>query len=260
MKPHFFLSPIFPLTTAGLLLAGSQLAACSDDKASRRTRAEFCQDWAEAACSDDTVTACQAADQDTCRLSQEAYCEALVPATFSDAEGDACIDAVRDAYDDGDLTSAEIDAVRRLGGDCSRIVTGTRAEGQACDTDNDCDLSNGLVCVQRGGGGLCHVPEVVGPGLACSDPAQTCSDGFFCDGSNCIAPLEVGAPCQNDVQCEPAGYCSPADVCVARLPVGSTCTSDNDCASQLCYTTGGESTCADLIRLSPGEEICSDLR
>lgn len=257
MKRQLFLSSML----GGLLLAGSQLAACSDDDPAPRTRAEFCRDWADAACSDDTVTACQAADEDACRLSQQAYCQDLVPETFSDAQGDACIDTVRDAYDDGDLTSTEIDAVRRLGGECSRIVTGTRAVGQSCDTNNDCDRSTGVECVRRGGtrGGTCQTPEVVGAGQACTDLAETCPAGFFCDGSNCIATLDVGSACQNDVQCEP-GYCSADDVCVARLSVGSDCTSDNECESQLCYAANGESTCADLIRLSPAEDMCSDLR
>ena len=146
--------------------------------------------------------------------------------------------------------------------DASGIVTGTRAEGQSCDTDSDCDRSNGVECVRRAGarGGICQVPEVVGAGQACTDPAQTCPEGFFCDGSNCIAAPEIGEPCQNDVQCEPVGYCSTADVCVARLQVGSNCTSDDECESQLCYAANGQRTCADLIRLSPAEDFCSDLR
>ena len=247
----------------GLLLLGSYLSACSDDEPEPRTRAEFCADWADAACSDDTVTACQAASEDACRLSQEAYCLTIVPATFSDARGDDCLDAVEDAYEDADLTSTEIDTVRRLNGACGGIVTGTRTVGQTCDTNADCDRSSGAECVRRGGarGGTCQVPEPVGPGQACTDVAETCPSGFFCDGSNCIAALEVGAACQNDVQCEPAGYCSAGDVCVARLPLGSACTSDDVCESQFCYgAEEDERTCTELVRLSPAEDICADLR
>lgn len=246
----------------GFILAASQLAPCGDDDPAPRTRADFCRDWADAACSTDTVSACQAAGADACRLSQQAYCQDLVPTSFSDARGEACIDAVSSAYDDADLTGTEIDTVRRLGGECSRIVTGTRAVGQSCDTDNDCDRSNGVECVRRGGfrGGTCEVPEEVGAGQACADPTQTCPEGFFCDGNNCIATLAMGEPCQNDVQCEPAGYCSPADICVERLAVGRDCTSDDECESRLCYAVNGQRTCADLIRLSPAEDICSDLR
>jgi hypothetical protein len=246
----------------GLLVLGSQLAACSDDEPSERSRAQFCQDWAEAACSADTVSACQAADASACRNSQQTYCETLVPASFSDARGDACIDAVSDAYDDADLTGAEIDTVRRLGGDCSGIVTGTQAVGQSCDTNADCDGSNGVECVQRGGArqGTCQVPEPTGPGQPCSDPAQTCPAAFFCDGSNCIAARTTGQACQNDVECAPNGYCSASDVCVARGAVGSVCTSDDECLSGVCYAANGERTCTDLIRLSLSEDICSDLR
>ncbi len=246
----------------GSLLIGSQLAACSDDDPAPRTRVQFCEDWANAACSDDTVSACQAVDREACSLSQQTYCQALVPATFSGADADDCIDAVGDAYADADLTGAEIDTVRRLGGSCSRIVTGTRGVGQACDTDIDCNRSDGVQCVRRGGliGDTCQVPEAVGPGQSCMQPEQTCPEGFFCDGSNCIATLPVGEPCQGDVECSPVGYCDTTNECVARLPVGSACTSDNECGSQLCYAANGERTCADLIRLSPADEVCGDLR
>jgi hypothetical protein len=255
-------SYLFSSLVGGLFVLGSQLAACSDDEPSERSRAQFCQDWADAACSDDTVSACQASDASACRNAQQTYCEALVPAAFSDDRGDACIDAVRAAYADADLTGAEIAVVRRLGGECSGIVTGTQAVGQTCDTNGDCDGSKGVECVKRGGlpGGTCQVPELVGPGQACSDPAQTCSDGFFCDGSNCIAARATGQACQNDVECSPNGYCSAGDVCVARGAVNSVCTSDDECLSEVCYAANGERTCSDLIRLSLSEDICDDLR
>jgi hypothetical protein len=258
MKYHSSLWTIM----GGLLAVGVQLAACSDDEPSPRTRSEFCTDWAEAACSSTTVMACQAADADACRLAQEEYCQDLVPATFSDARGSDCIDAVGAAYADADLTGTEIDTVRRLGGACGLIVTGSRAVGQSCDTDNDCDRSNGVECVRRGGfrGGICQVPDEVGPGQTCGEPTQTCTEGFFCDGSNCIASKAVGQTCQNDVECAPDGFCGPNDTCVARLSVGATCTFDNECESLFCYAVNADSTCADLIRLSPAEPLCDDLR
>jgi hypothetical protein len=258
MKHSFFLLATF----VGLGVAGSQLIACSDDEPSDRTLAQFCEDWADAACSDDVVSACQAASEDACRVAQRSYCQDLVPATFSDAEGGACIDAVRDAYSDADLTGVELDTVRRLGGDCGGIVTGTREVGQTCDTDNDCNRALGAECVGRGGfrGGICQVPVEVGAGQACSDPAQTCPDGFFCDGSNCIAARVAGDACQNDVECGTGAYCAPSDLCVARRGVGTACTSDAECESQLCYAANGQRTCADLVRLSVSEDICTDLR
>jgi hypothetical protein len=246
----------------GLFVAPLHLASCSDDDASPRTRAEFCEAWAEAACSDDTVTACQASSQDNCRSAQQGHCQEVVPVSFSDARGDECIDAVGDAYSDADLTGTELDTVLRLGGGCSGIVTGTRALGQSCDTDNECDRSNGVVCVRRGGvpAGVCQVPEEVGAGQRCSDPAQTCSEGFFCDGSNCIASKGAGQACQNDVECAPGGFCGSDDTCLTRLAVGAMCASDEVCESRLCYAVDGERRCAQLVRLSPAEDLCADLR
>jgi hypothetical protein len=246
----------------GFLAAASLLAACSDDEPSERTRAEFCEDWADAACTDETITACQAASQDTCRLAQQGFCQTLVPASFSDERGDDCISAVGDAYDDADLTGAEIDTVRQLGGECRGIVKGARAVGQTCTTSSDCDGSQGVECVRRGGvaGGTCQVAREVGAGQTCVEPAQTCAGDFFCNGSNCIATKPPGQPCQNDVECAANGLCGPSDTCVARLAVGSNCASDDECQSLLCYAVGAERKCAELVRLSPAEAFCGDLR
>lgn len=236
--------------------------ACSDDDPEPRSRIEFCEDWAEMACSAETVSACQSGTEEACRAAQQSFCEDLVPAGYSDAQGDACLAAVEDAYADADLTADEVDTVRRLGGACEDVVTGARSVGQTCETDIDCDAAGGVQCVQRGGqpSGTCQVPIVVNAGESCTDLAQTCTDGFFCNGSNCIATQATGAACQNDVECGSAGYCGPDGACATRLAVGVPCTVDEECQSGLCYAASGQQLCADLIRLSPAEPLCADLR
>src|SRR5688572_29251410 len=137
--------------------------ACSEDEPAE-TREGFCNRWAQAACSDDVVSACQAADVDACRLSQEEFCLDLVPEDgFVDDRADACINAVRGAYSDADLTAAELETVLRLGAPCDSLVRGPRGVGESCTSRLDCDAPAGFDCVFKGSDdtGTCQEPVVV---------------------------------------------------------------------------------------------------
>ena len=81
-------------------------AACGSDEepAAEQTKGEFCDQWAEAACTDDVVKYCQAEDVDARRQSQEAFCTDLVPDGFFDGASGECIAAVKQAYSDGELS------------------------------------------------------------------------------------------------------------------------------------------------------------
>ena len=115
------------------------MIACSGDDKRARTQEEFCQDWAEAACSKEVLSVCQAKDAASCHDSQEAFCRDLVPEDFSDEAGDDCIDAVKDAYKDADLEGEELATVLKLGAPCNELLTGLQDEGETCDQDVDCD-------------------------------------------------------------------------------------------------------------------------
>ncbi|HET9932736.1 MAG TPA: hypothetical protein VFQ35_18660 [Polyangiaceae bacterium] len=238
------------------------VCACSssnDDKS--RTREEFCADWAKAACTTQTVSACQATSAEACHLKQQAFCLGLVPADFSDARGDACINAVGAAYKDADLTQAELSTVLELGEPCNAIVRGPKDVGEQCSTDRDCDGTKGVRCVFHGAAttGTCQVAQEVGAGQRCSALAQTCGEGFYCDGNNCIAVKETGDDCTTSYECGSLGLCNDS-VCAPKLAVGATCEDANQCASGICYSVNGQKTCADRIRLSPAESICENLR
>jgi Dickkopf-like protein len=248
------------LLTASLLLA----LACSGDDPASETPTSFCSKWAEAACSDDTVSACQAADVDQCRGSQLAFCLDLVPtAGFSGSTTRACLDAIGSAYADADLTGAELDTVLRLGAPCDRLVAGPRSEGQLCSSRADCNAPDGFDCVFKGTDsmGTCQVPRVVGAGLDCSDQNAVCGEGFYCNGQNCIGGQSVGMACTTDRQCSLDAYCAqPSGLCADRLDVGAQCSIDAECAAGLCYPFMGGKVCTDRIRLSRSEPICADLR
>jgi hypothetical protein len=243
----------------GLIL----ICACSgNDEDKARSREEFCADWANAACTAETVSACQAANAEACHLSQQAFCISLVPENFSDTRGDECIKAVGAAYKDADLTGAELATVLELGAPCDAILRGPRGVGEECSSTRDCDASKGYECVFHAGSsmGTCQVPELVGPGQKCAALQQTCGAGFYCDGKNCIAVKEAGESCSSSYECGELAICNNDSSCAAKLGVGESCSTGAECASGVCYEVAGEKSCADRIRLSPAESLCENLR
>jgi hypothetical protein len=237
--------------------------ACSADDPPPETREHFCDRWADAACNRDVVSFCQASSADDCRLSQERFCLSLVPASgFVDDHANDCIDAVGAAYGDADLTVSELETVLRLGAPCDQLVRGSRTEGGSCTSRFDCDAPGGFDCVFKGSeaSGTCQLPETVSPGRDCAANNAVCTDGFYCDGDNCIEGKDTGEACTRDAECAD-GYCGPDRVCVAGLAVGTDCSEDAECASGLCYLlSGGQRVCTDRVRLSRTDPACEDLR
>lgn len=246
------------LFTALSLVAFAPLA-CSDESPAPETREGFCDRWGQAACSADVVSACQAASADDCRLAQEEFCLDLVPVTgFAPNQADACINAVRSAYSDADLTADELDTVLRLGPPCNRLVRGPREAGETCTSSADCNAPEGYECVIKGsmGTGTCQQPEVVEAGRDCSADEAVCTEGFFCDGENCVEGAAAGEACVINEQCA-EGYCADTDVCSPGLDVNAACTTDDQCASGICYQfSDTERVCTDRVRLSRTDPLC----
>ncbi|HKU44989.1 MAG TPA: hypothetical protein VJR89_42810 [Polyangiales bacterium] len=250
---------------AKLLCLGSMCliaVGCKGDDDEPRTREQFCQDWATAACSDETVSACQASDASDCRQRQEDFCRDLVPSKgFSDEKGDACIDAVEAAYEDGDLKGDELATVLRLGPPCDMLIAGDKDRGESCDEDAECDTPAGYACVRKSDSekGSCEIPEPVEAGRDCSAPQKTCPVGFFCNGDNCVEARDVGDACTIPEECGEAGFCDGGK-CANRIKVNDACESDAECDSGICYAYDGEKTCTDRIRLARSEPVCEDLK
>jgi len=247
-----------------LLFLGPFSCSSSDAPAVVRTREQFCLDWASAACSAETVSVCQASSAEACRVTQRKTCDALVPTSgFSGQNADACLAAVSAAYADADLTAAEAKTVLRLGKPCDRLVRGPRSAGQSCSSNLDCNTPDGFDCVIKGSSldGTCQTPVVKQPGLTCAAAQEICTDGFYCNGTNCVEGKALGDPCQNPTECGTLGFCSASSVCTSRLAVSSPCTQDWECASDVCYQLGGSTpACLDRLRLSPSEPACANLR
>ncbi|MET0385943.1 MAG: hypothetical protein ABW321_08285 [Polyangiales bacterium] len=225
------------------------------------SKAELCEQWARAACGEDVVSACQASSAADCRLTQAELCQSIAPDQLATDGVDGCIAAVAAAYRDAELDADELNLVLRFSGACARTIVGPNAAGADCVSPRDCDLSRGYTCVVKGeGSGSCQVPELVEPGRSCTEAAQTCSDGFFCDGSHCVETLAEGEPCILHSQCAADGYCNDAGACAARLAVNEPCESDEWCARGVCTDLDGQRVCTDRVILSRADPLCANLR
>jgi hypothetical protein len=256
-----------------LTLLGT-LAACSSEKEGPKappdplaTAEGFCAEWAAAACTDEVVRVCSASSKDACIASQAQFCASLVPENrYAKAHAKACIAAVKSAYSNAELTPEEAQTVLRLENECSRVVSGPGATGDPCDERSDCNTLDGLDCVREADveSGTCGVAQVQGGGFPCGEPNQVCAEGFYCDGSNCLARRTDGASCSPETPCLETLLCEGpegAETCEPKLTVTSRCTADEQCASGLCARgTSAEGICVAQIVLSTAEPTCQTLR
>jgi hypothetical protein len=232
------------------------------------TQAEFCVDWAKAACSKETVSVCQAEDVESCQLAQQRACRDLIPKEgFSSERADECLNAVSKAYEDGDLTSKEMLVVYRLGSPCDKLIVGPRDIGESCDSNSDCNTPEGVTCIFKGSSksGVCEIAVVKQPGTACAAESAVCTQGFYCDGEHCVEGKGLSSSCEVHSECGSSAYCRPGEdgafSCEPRLGVGADCNEDDACASGICLKQGDEDSgkCFDRLRLSPAEPACDDL-
>jgi hypothetical protein len=246
------------------LAAVAAASSCSSEDGEPDSPDAFCERFAEAACNTEVVQACQAADTSACRSSQVAFCLGQLPASgFSGETADECLDAVETAYADADLDAAELGTVARFEAPCDRLVRGPGLQGAVCSDRRDCDAPAGFECVLQRDQitGTCERAVPTGPGEDCSAVGSVCTEGFYCDGSHCIAGESLGEACITHEQCGVSGYCGLLSECEARLPVRSPCGFDEQCSSGLCYQLSAtEQVCTDRVRLSLSEPLCDDLR
>ena len=246
------------------------------DEDSLKDRASFCKAWAEAACNEDVVDACQAADQESCVAAQKAYCTNLVPPGYKSTRAEECISAVERAYSDSDLNKAELDLVLHLSGDCSHLVEGASGVGSSCSQSTDCNTVKGYSCVIKAGNqeGTCQIPKLQGPGEPCDEPAQVCDTGAYCagsadDGYNCLVTKAQGKACTYDAMCDLSDLCDfsastddgVTGKCAPKLERNDTCDPANSaqCASGICLQGSTKAACADSVRLTFGSPACVDL-
>ncbi|HEY2735394.1 MAG TPA: hypothetical protein VGI70_15460 [Polyangiales bacterium] len=108
--------------------------------------------------------------------------------------------------------------------------------------------------------GTCQIPQLVDPGRDCDAAAETCSEGFFCDGQHCVETLGIGDACAIQDQCGDDAFCDESGQCTARRGVDSSCQQDIECARGVCSEFDGEQVCTDHVVLSRADPICANLR
>jgi hypothetical protein len=253
------LKALFPLISCALMTPVVLSVTSCQQEDDPLTRAEFCADWANAVCSAEVISVCQNSESE-CESSQAASCRSWLSADFQDKGVDACLSAVRKAYSDADLDAEELDVVWHLGAPCNQLVVAGEG-GDRCERDSDCSGSSGLTCVLKDRAtGTCERAEVVAAGLSCEEAFETCEEGFYCNGENCIVAAELGESCNNDNQCIEGLFCQDG-MCETQLPVGADCVTDRECDSEICYEVDtNERVCVDRIRLSPAEPACETLK
>jgi hypothetical protein len=230
--------------------------------------AGLCDEWAKAACNETVIRRCAARDAAACEATQRRYCERLVPAeSYDPADAWACVEAVRSAYQDGELTRTERGVVAELASPCAALFEGDKKEGQSCARSSECDGNEGLSCVTRAGHalGTCQFAELIDGGYECQREYQECAHGFYCDGTHCLARGSSGDACSEETPCAKALNCVEQDarrVCRPKLASGESCSAEDECASGLCVRTPGAERgwCAATLVLSPIEAQCDHLR
>lgn len=261
--------PLIALVLLGLCLP----VACTveeDPPDPLATSSGFCDAWAEAACQTDVVKYCNAKSVDDCQSTQGAFCRSIVPASYTSGRAKQCLDAVRDAYRDAELSPEELQVVLHLAAPCDRLSKGTRTDGQTCTKADQCDTAAGFSCITKLGAssGVCAKPELIEAGEPCDGPSQICKPGYYCDGENCISERRTGGSCEGDYECKPTDRClkESADAekgtCELRADLGEPCAGDSDCQSGYCVieSSATEGECASTIRLSRTEPLCESLR
>jgi len=262
--------PLIALLLLGLCLP----LACTteeDPPDPLATPAGFCDAWAESACQPDVIKYCNAKSVDSCKSTQGDFCREILPDNYVSTHAKDCLNAVKDAYRDAELSPDELQVVLHLAAPCDRLSKGTRTGGQSCSSNDECNTADGFACVKKHGAaeGTCGKPEVIGRGDACDGPSQICEENYYCGAEDsCIAYKRTGGVCDGDYQCKPTDYCvkdsadAETGTCELLADLDETCSSDADCQSGYCVTEAGAATgvCASTIRLSRMEPLCESLR
>jgi hypothetical protein len=188
-----------------------------------------------------------------------------------------CLDAASKAVVDDVLNAKEYSLVTDLTGPCDKLLSGDGDDGDACSNNLDCNDIEGLYCVKAEGNpqGKCRDPHFVGGGAKCSAANDVCTEGFYCNGTNCLEKLTVGDACDIETPCADTLLCneggdSGTTSCVSKLENNAMdsngddlfCASNDDCQSNLCSKVEDSETgrCTNLIPLNTNAEICDMLR
>lgn len=269
MKPFRL---VVSLHSHALSLGLFALLGCGEeDPDPLATAGGFCEEWAKQACTERVVDRCAARSRQQCELAQTQACLARVPDELYHRGGaQRCLDYVASAYE-GDspaLTAQELAVLTEWEFPCNRVLSGTGSVGDRCEHSKDCRTERGLECLIQPGKavGECHEPEVVSGGDRCADTAKVCDEGYYCNGTHCVALQEHGDECSAELPCAPDLRCSTEGddegSCIRRLAAGEACVHHDDCDTGLCNRNSDEETglCTRELVLDVRVDACDDFR
>ncbi len=282
----------------GALLGGVLLvASCGGGKEGPKGRVDplttlegICERWAEAACNSDVVRACNgsSATAEECtsgRNGQRSFCADLLKDRdeFDRDLAKACIETVRDAYKDSEITTEEREEVILLdSGPCADLrdsgVQGAggsgggsgkptpKAAGARCEPYADicvdtayCDPGVGYCVLKAAAGETCCTidPLFLLPACEPRKPEIPCTPGTFCSEGVCVSLGREGADCETDDQCAKNFYCHATGVCRSLGEDRDACETDDECARGFfCSESFGQ--CRDFIVVG-SQELCQHL-
>lgn len=221
---------------------------------------DFCEARASAECSSAVLLNCAIPTMSTCVAARDQICLTTVPpnTVYNPGAGEGCVDAVADAYADGEITMAESQAIDVA---CLPVFNGPGAAGAACQVDPDCQVGSMLRCVlgPSSSEGTCQVPQVVMGGYSCAMPAEQCADGFHCGATaNCDVDGMLGQACDANDPCGDMLACGASGTCESKSPDGTACTMNSQCLNGICNGAGTAmaGVCVTVITLSPTEPFC----
>ncbi|MEO7096988.1 MAG: hypothetical protein ABI175_27260, partial [Polyangiales bacterium] len=180
---------------------------------------------------------------------------------------EACVTAVKAAYEDGKISFGERTNLADLCG--PRVFSGPGAVRAPCSSDFDCATLDGLSCVMPldAKSGKCFKRNAVGPAAPCAGEADVCPGDYYCEAkSQTCAPRALeGQDCQSSIQPCNAGLWCPntpfGGGCRPLAGGGEACKLDADCvpAAGLCdkLTGSTEGNCADVVTLTALDTICA---
>lgn len=257
-------------------LALGLVFACSSNNAppvlEQSSLQQACDDMASAVCG--VYRACGglgAADLESCRLNESAYCRAQgsgTDNTQSVPEIQACAKALRGVSCEqagrGFLETGDPLTMQTIPKECT-IKPGTRPAGRVCVAHGQCASGvcggrcRSASCARRLGVGCGVCADRVGENQDCS--RALCEGGLVCDQavSKCVKPGGAGTTCDSSASCLFGFECNPkSKKCVpANVGPAGACNDDNRCdysigltcvlgaCREAKYTADGESCSTD---------------
>jgi len=167
--------------------------------------------------------------------------------TYDAASEEPCLAAHQRAHDICYADWETLNEIRRDEEANCKVIIGTTAEGQRCETDGQCAPPSGdgsSACVK----GTCRIIRLLGEGEACPYPlgdVSTCAAGYYCtaehqgETGSCEPATPEGEACEKtflNPACGLGSYCDlDAGICEKATNFGGPrCTQDNECVSFSC--------------------------